>query len=178
MKIEIVANKDHLSVVDRFLQGRLSRVRIYALNVHDVQLINTSLRLRLIRLLGSECTVTIAFGENLSKPGTGEPRNEFCRRLIGFLKELEEHGARVWYVPRPMLHAKVLYVEQAVTDSRQSTRALITSANFTNTAIRGDNFELGVAFENLESHPTLKEGIKRFTDGVLGAKRSPWWEGV
>jgi len=174
LKIEIVANKDHLSVIDRFLQGRPSRVRLYALNVHDVQLIDTSLRLRLIRLLGSECTVTIAFGENLYKPGTVEPKNEFCRQLIDFLKELEDYGASVWYVPRPMLHAKVLYVEQPVTDSRQSIRALITSANFTDMAIRGSSFELGVAFENLESDPALQESIEKFTDGVLGAKRPPW----
>jgi len=171
MKIKIVANKDHLTVIDRFLQGKLSRVRIYALNVHDVQLINTSLRLRLIRLLGSECTVTIAIGENLWQR-RAEPRDEIRRqRLIEFLKELEEHGARVWYVPRPMLHAKVLYVEQSMAGPPQSARALITSANFTNTAIRGGNFELGVALENLESCPTLQEDIKKFTDRVLGAAR-------
>jgi len=89
--------------------------------------------------------------------------------------ELKDHGAKVWYVPR--LHAKVLYVEEAVTDSRQSTRALITSANFTDMAIRGRNFEIGVAFEDLDSHATLKETIKKFTDDVLGAARPLEWEG-
>ena len=171
-KIKIVANENHYSVIDRFLEGKPYRVRIYALNVHDVQLINTSLRRRLIRLRGSGCTVTIAFGENLYKQGTDKPRNALCGELIEFLKELEGHGARVWYVPK--LHAKVLYVEHTMEHSRQLILALITSANLTNNAIRGANFELGVAFEDLALYPTLRQDIEKFTDGVLGAQRPPW----
>lgn len=172
MNVEFVVNAEHRSAVDQLLGGLPSRVRIYALNIHDVQLIRTSLRLRLIRLLNSGCEVTLAFGESLWNRDTGEPRNEASAQLIKFLIELQDNRARIWYVPNPLLHAKVLYIEESAEDGQWSIRALITSANFTETALGGDNFELGAVFQDLDLFPHLKNRVKDFTNGVLGAGRS------
>lgn len=172
MDVEFVVSAEHRGTVDRFLAGTPSRVRIYALNVHDVQLIRTSLRLRLIRLLNLGSEVTLAFGESLWNRDTWEPRDEASAQLVKFLIELRDNGARVWYVPNPMLHAKVLYVEEATKNGRRPVRCLVTSANFTETALGGNNFELGAVFQDLDLCPQLNKRVKDFTDGVLGAGRS------
>ncbi len=178
MQVEVVANQHHRGVIERLLEGRPFRVRLYALHVHDVQLISSSLGLRLIRLLGSDCTVTVAFGDRLWDTETGSPRNELCRQVLDFLKEIEDYGANVWHVPDPLLHAKVLYVEEEMPGAGRTSRALVSSANFTETGIGGSNFELGIGFEDLEACPILAQSIKKFTDGVLGAARPIPWEGV
>jgi len=119
-----------------------------------------------------ECEVTVAFGESLWNRETGKPKDENSAQLIKFLMELQTNNARVWYVPNPLLHAKVLYIEEPAEDGSESIRALVTSANFTERALCGANFELGVVFHDLDLYSHLKERVEKFTDGVLGAGRS------
>lgn len=178
LTIEVVANRDHRAVVERFLSGRPYRVRIYAFNIHDIQLNSMTLRSRIFRLLASEeCTVTVAYGASLLRRDRQEARDETSRQVLEFLHDLEAHGARVYHVPRPMLHAKVLYIEERLADNRYSSRALVSSANFTEPGIGGSNYELGISLHDLESRPSLKNKIKEFTNGVLGRARSLEQEG-
>lgn len=170
MNVEFVVNAEHRGVVDRLLTELSARVRICALNIHDVQLICTSLRLRIIRLLNCGCTVMIAFGESLWDEETWEPRNEAYKKLVNFLMELQYNGAKVWYVPR--LHAKILYVEESAIEGRQPLHVLLTSANFTESALGGNNFELGATFRDLDLSPQLTDRVKNFTGGLPGAGRS------
>lgn len=172
LAIQVVADREHRGMIQHLLEGKLSRVRICALNIHDVQLINITLSLRLKRLLASECTVTVAFGEELWDRDTFEPKNERCRQVIDFLWDLQEHGANVWYVGKPMLHAKVVYVEAGLADGRMRSRALVTSANLTPTAIGGGNYELGVSLDNLDAEGALQLKIWEFTDTVIKHGRS------
>lgn len=170
MKFEFVVNAEHRGTVDQFLSRSPVHIRICALNIHDVQLIRTSLRLQLIRLLNLGCEVMIAFGEPLWNRDTWEPKDESCTQIIDFLKELRSNGARVWYVPR--LHAKILYVEESVMGGRQPLHTLIGSANFTESALGGDNLELGVVFRDLNFYPQLAQRVRNFTGGLPGAGRS------
>lgn len=170
MNVEFIVNAEHRGTVDRLLDGTPVHIRICALNIRDVQLIRTSLRLRLIRLLSLGCEVTVAFGEPLWNRDTWEPKNEDCAKIIDFLKELRSSGARVWYVPR--LHAKILYVKESTTEDRQPLHALIGSANFTESALGGGNFEMGAVFRDLDSCPQLEQRVRNFTGGLPGAGRS------
>jgi len=170
--IQVIANREHRGVIQDLLEGNLSRVRICTFNVHDVQLIDITLSLRLKRLLASRCTVTVAFGEELRDPETLQPKNQLCRQVLDFLQELQDHGAKVLYVPTPMLHAKVIYVEKGLAHGRMRTRALVTSANLTPTAIGGGNYELGVGLDNLDANAVVEQKIKEFTDRVIRSGRS------
>jgi len=114
----------------------------------------------------------------LLKANRQEAKDEASRQALQFLHDLEVLGARVYYVPSPRLHAKVLYVEERIARSRYTTDALVTSANFTQRGIGGGNYELGIALRNLESLPGVKNKIRDFTNGVLGRARSLEQEGV
>lgn len=170
MKVEFVVNAEHRGTVDQFLSGSPVRIRICALNIHDVRLIRTSLRPQLIRLLNLGCEVMIAFGESLWNRDTWEPKDESCAQIIDFLKELRSNGARVWYVPR--LHAKILYVEESAMEGRQPLHTLIGSANFTESALGGHSLEMGAVFRDLDSYTQLAQRVRNFTGGLTGVGRS------
>lgn len=178
-QVQVIANKDHRRVVESFLEGRPHRVRIYAFAIRDVHLNTKRLGQHLIRLLASRrCTVTIAYGERLLKRDRQTAKDEASRQALQLLQTLEALGARVYYVPRPMLHAKVLYVEERIAKDQYSTRALVSSANFTKGGMRGGNYELGIALPQLESLPGVKNKIRDFSSGVLGKARSLEKEGA
>ena len=169
LNVEIVPNRDHIGVIERLLQGDPSRVRIYALNVRDVKLASAKLGSRLSRLLASgRCTVTIVYGGTLLKKDKRRAKDKGCREALEFLHRLEGLGARVYWNRK--LHAKVLYVEDRMPQGGNSTRALISSANFTKSALTWSH-ELGVAFDHLDSRPCVKHRIEQFTNGVLVGKR-------
>lgn len=177
LAIEVVANREHRAVIERLLQGRPSLVRVCALNIHNVELKTATLKSRLLELLASQdCTVTLVYGSSLLKRDRQEARDEKSRDVLDFLAQMEDHGARVHRVPR--LHAKVLYVEERLTERERSIRALISSANFTESGIGGRNYEVGIGLNDLELQPALKQRIKYFTDGVLGRPRPLEREGV
>lgn len=172
VSIEIIADREHLGAIQGLLDGRPFRVRLFAFVVHDIQLIDTSLSRRLKTLLSSGCTVTVAFGGSLWKPGTVEPKDKVCRQAFAFLEELQDRGANIRYVQRPMLHAKLLYVEEMLRGHRKDTRCLVTSANFTRSATRGGNRELGVSLGNLAADVRLENKIRSFTNKVIDSGRS------
>jgi phosphatidylserine/phosphatidylglycerophosphate/cardiolipin synthase-like enzyme len=172
LAVRIVANREHLGAIQDFLDGDLSRVRLCTYSIRDIQLVNSSLSLRLKRLLSTNCTVSVAFGEDLWKPGSSDPRDEVCRQTLAFLKDLEHRGATVWYVPRPMLHAKVVYVEGRGATGSPLARALVTSANLSTSATRGNNYELGVELNDLHNEPDLQQRVKDFTGRAINVGRS------
>ena len=131
------------------VRRRAFDVRIMTMNLGDFNLKKDSDPfLRKINLLvNAGVTVTILIGGREKRFSDEERR---------FLKELSERGVNIFYDYRA--HAKLILV-----NSNQEKLALITSANFTHTALYV-NWEIGVVYFN------IREDIYKMFDEYINEK--------
>lgn len=152
--------EEHRLAIWDLLRTRPRLTRILALNMHDVDLVeNVTLREAIRKLLDARLTVTIVIGERLTNSKDEEERKRL-EKIVEFLKDLSDRGANV-YVQRS-LHAKLIFTEEA-----KEADALITSANFTPTAL-WENYEAGVKLHDLDI-PSLRK-LRDFTNRIIGLR--------
>lgn len=131
------------------VRRRAFDVRIMTMNLRNVNLKKDSASLlsKIKELRRAEVVVTILIGGREKRFSDEERR---------FLKELSERGVNIFYDYRA--HAKLILV-----NSNQEKLALITSANFTHTALYV-NWEIGVVYFN------IREDIYKMFDEYINEK--------
>ena len=119
------------------VRRRASDVRIMTMNLGDFYLKSGSdlFLTKIYRLLSAGVVVTILIGGRVEK---------FDQKTKSLLKDLVERGAKIYY--NKNTHAKLILV-----NSKHEKLVLITSANFTKTALY-KNYEIGVEYLNMEEN--------------------------